>query len=152
MGELRKVCAEPTCPVHHLRSRPQKGADDLKWKAEQEKQRREPAVADATGLRVLAAVSAAVPVRLMKRDLLFILERLVSVLDQNRLEMLARQYGVRQKRDNGGIGKTLAAYIRSADEGRISRLLVETTIVLVASRTNAATVLRDAGLRPMHRQ
>lgn len=47
-----------------------------------------------TGLRVLAVVSAAVPVRLMKRDLLFILEKLVSVMDENRVEMLARQHGI----------------------------------------------------------
>jgi ParB family chromosome partitioning protein len=39
-------------------------------------------------------VCAAVPVRLMKRDLLFILEKLVSVMDENRVEMLARQYGI----------------------------------------------------------
>jgi ParB family transcriptional regulator, chromosome partitioning protein len=143
-GELRKVCTEPTCPVHRPKSRSQTVADDAKWKAEHEKQRREQAIANATGLRVLAAVSAAVPVRLMKRDLLFILERLVNVLDENRLEMLARQHGIRQKRDDGGIGKTLAAYIRRADEGTLSRLLVETTILLAASRTNAPTVLRDA--------
>jgi ParB family chromosome partitioning protein len=49
-----------------------------KWKAEQEKQRREHAIANTTGLRVLAAVSAAVPVRLMKRDLIFIVEKLVA--------------------------------------------------------------------------
>jgi hypothetical protein len=30
------------------------------------------------------------------------------------------------------------------DEGALSRLLIETTILLAASRTNAATVLRDA--------
>jgi ParB family chromosome partitioning protein len=143
-GELRKVCTEPTCPGHHPKQRPQRIADDTKWKAEQEKQRREQAIANVTGLRVLAAVSVAVPVRLMKRDLLFILERLVSVLDENRLEMLARQHGIRQKRDDGGIGKTLAAYIRRADEGTLSRLLVDTTILLAASRANAATVLRDA--------
>jgi ParB family transcriptional regulator, chromosome partitioning protein len=143
-GELRKICTEPTCPVHHPKPRSQKVADDAKWKAEQEKQRREQAIANVTGLRVLAAVSAAVPVRLMKRDLLFVLERLVNVLDENRLEMLARQHGIRQKRDDGGIGKTLAAYIRRADEGTLSRLLVETTILVAVSRTNAATVLRDA--------
>jgi ParB family chromosome partitioning protein len=62
-GELRKVCAEPTCPVHHPKQRPQKVADDPKWKAEQEKQRREQAIANATGIRTLAAITAAVPVR-----------------------------------------------------------------------------------------
>jgi ParB family chromosome partitioning protein len=51
---------------------------------------------------------------------------------------------IRQKRDDGGIGKTLSAYIRRADGGTLSRLLVETSILLVASRSNPATVLRDA--------
>lgn len=43
-----------------------------------------------------------------------------------------------------GTFKVFAAYLRRADEGRFSRLLVETSILLAASRTNAATVLRDA--------
>ena len=43
-----------------------------------------------------------------------------------------------------GTFKTLAAYIRRADEGTLSRLLVETSILLAASRSNAAAVLRDA--------
>jgi ParB family chromosome partitioning protein len=98
--------------------------NDEKWKAEQEKQRKEQAIANTTGLRVLSAVSAAVPVRLMKRDLLFILEKLVSVMDENRVEMLARQHGIRQKRDDGGVGKTLTAFIRRADESTLSRLVV----------------------------
>ncbi len=143
-GELRKVCTEANCPVHHPKPRPQKVAEEAQWKAEQEKQRRDQAIANATGLRVLAAVSAAVPVRLMKRDLLFILEKLVGTLDENRVEMLARQHGIRQKRDDGGMSKTVSAFIRRADEGTLSRLLVETTILLAASRANAATVLRDA--------
>lgn len=143
-GQLRKVCAEPACPVHHPKPRPQKIEDDAKWKAEQEKKRWEQAIANVTGLRVLAAISAAVPVRLMKRDLLFILEKLVTLLDEHRLEVLARQHGIRQRRDDGGIGKTLIAYLRRSEEGTLSRLLVETTIMLAASRTNPATVLRDA--------
>ncbi len=65
-------------------------------------------------------------------------------MEEQRLEMLARQHGIRQKRDDGGVGKTLAAFIRRADEGTLSRLLVESAILLAASRTNAAAVLRDA--------
>ena len=89
-------------------------------------------------------MSAAVPVRLLKRDLLFILEKLVSVLDENRLEMLARQHGIRQKRDDGGMAKTFAAFLRRADEGTLSRLLVESSILMAATRGNPATVLKDA--------
>ncbi len=143
-GALRKVCADADCPIHHPKKKPQQTRDYASFKAEEEKRRREQAIAHATSLRVLAAVSAAVPVRLMKRDLLFILEKLVSLMEGNRLEMLARQHGIRQKRDDGGVAKTLAAFIRRADEGTLSRLLVESSILLAASRGNATTILRDA--------
>jgi len=142
VGTVHKVCANPSCAVHH----PKQPASrkDEKWKAEQEKQRKEQAIANATGLRVLTAVSAAIPVRLTKRDLLFVVEKLTSLMDENRLAMLARQHGIRQKREDGGIGKTLTAYLRRADEGTLSRLIVETAILLAASRTNATSALRDA--------
>jgi hypothetical protein len=32
---------------------------------------------------------------------------------------------IRQKRDDGGVKKTLTAFVRRADEGTLSRLLVE---------------------------
>ncbi len=142
VGTIHKVCANPTCPIHHPKQPTSRNDDN--HKAEQEKQRKEQAIANATGLRVLAAVSAAVPVRLLKRDLLFILERLVSVMDENRVEMLARQHGIRQKRDDGGIGKTLTTFVRRADEGTLSRLMVEASILLASSRGNPATVLKEA--------
>jgi ParB family transcriptional regulator, chromosome partitioning protein len=142
VGTIHKVCANPSCAVHHPKQ-PASRNDD-KWRAEQEKRRKEEAVANATGLRVLAAVSAAVPVRLMKRDLLFILEKLVSLMDERRVETLARQHGIRQKRDDGGTAKAFAVFLRHADEGTLSRLMVETAILLAASKANPATVLRDA--------
>ena len=142
VGTIHTVCANPSCPVHHPKQLTSR--NDEKWKAEQEKQRKEQAVANATGLRVLAAIGAAVPVRLMKRDLLFILEKLVSLMDENRMETLARQHGIRQKRDDGGIAKTFAAFLRRADEGTLSRLLVESSILLAATRGNLPAILKDA--------
>ena len=142
VGTIHKVCANPSCSVHHPT---QTGSrNDEKWKAEQEKQRKEQAIANATGLRVLAAIGSAVPVRLMKRDLLFVIERLVSTMEENRMEMLVRQHGIRIKRDDGGIAKTVAAFVRRADEGTLSRLLVESSILLATSRGNSTNVLRDA--------
>jgi len=142
VGTIHKVCANPSCPVHHPKQ--QTNRDDQKWKAEQEKQRKEQAIANATGLRILAAIGSAVPVRLLKRDLLFILEKLTSVMDESRVETLARQHGIRQKRDDGGLKQTLAAFFRRADEGTLSRLLVEACILLAASRGNPSTVLKEA--------
>ena len=65
-------------------------------------------------------------------------------MDENRVEMLARQHGIRQKRDDGGIAKTFSAFLRRADEGTLSRLLVESSILLAASRGNAAAILKEA--------
>ena len=141
-GEIRKVCPEPTCPVHHPKK--QSSADDTKWKAEQEKQRKEAAIANTTGIRILAAITAAVPVRLMKRDLLFVVERLASLLDENRLAVVARQHGIKKAKDNDSIGKLFAAYLRRAEESALGGLLVEITILHTVIRQSATQVLRDA--------
>lgn len=36
----------------------------------------------------------------------------MSLMDESRIEALARQHGIRQNRDDGGIQKTLAAFLR----------------------------------------
>jgi ParB family chromosome partitioning protein len=141
-GELRKVCSNPACTIHHPAK--QTSRVDGKWKAEQEQRRREEAIANATGLRVLAAISAAVPVRLMKRDLLFMVERVALLLDQNRLTVLARQHGIKKAKDNDSIEKLFVAYLHRTDDSGLGRLLVEGTILLSASRNDASQVLRDA--------
>ena len=143
-GEIRKVCANSDCPVHHPKKQRRQVEANAAMKAEEEKRRREEATAQATGLRVLAAIGAAVPVRLMKRDLLFVAERLANLLDENRLAILARQHGIRQKRDDGGVAKTFVALLRRADESTLGRAVVESAILLAASRGNAAQALRDA--------
>jgi ParB family transcriptional regulator, chromosome partitioning protein len=141
-GELRKVCSNPVCSVHH----PQKESnrDDGKWKAEQENRRREETIANAIGIRVLAAVSAAVPIRLLKRDLQFLVDQIDSLLDEKRLHTWARKHGIRKDRETDAIVKLFASFVRRTDEGTLSRLLVESTILLAASRPNPRVVLRDA--------
>lgn len=144
VGTIHKVCANPGCPVHHPKRQISAGANDAQYKAVQEKRRREEAIANATGLRVLSAIGAAVPVRLMKRDLLFVAERLANLLDKNRLTMLARQHRIRLKRDDGGVAKAFVAFLRRADEGALGRAVVVSIILLTASRGNASQILRDA--------
>ena len=141
-GELRKVCSNLACPIHHPAK--QTTRDDGKWKAEQEQRRREEAIANTTGIRVLSAVAAAVPVRLLKRDLQFLLNQIAPLLDEGRLQILGRQHGIRKDRETDAIGKLFAAFVRRSDEGTLGRLLVESTVLLAAARTNAAAVLREA--------
>jgi ParB family chromosome partitioning protein len=117
---------------------------DASFKAEQEKQRKEEALANAIGLRVLSSVVAAVPVRLMKRDLLFITEHLLRLLDERTLAILARSRGIRPA---GGepIGKLLNAFIQKADESTLGRLLVEAVILLSSrSQSDAGKALKTA--------
>jgi ParB family chromosome partitioning protein len=144
IGTTHKICANPACPVHHPKKANSASTNDAAFKAEQEKRRREEAIANATGLRVLSAISAAVPVRLMKRDLLFLAERMVNLLDENRAAILAKQYGIKKTKENESIGKLFTAFLRRADENTLGRAVVEAVVLLTASRGNASHVLRDA--------
>ena len=143
-GELRTICANPECPIHHARK--QKPATDAAFKAEQEKRRREEAIAQATGLRVLKATSDAVPVRLMKRDLLFVAERLAAVLDERRLAVIFRLHGIGKANGAGDApAKLLASFLRKADESTIGRVLVAITVLQSAHSPNeSAKALREA--------
>jgi ParB family chromosome partitioning protein len=143
-GELRKVCANPDCPVHHPKKQQRRADPDAAIKAAQEKQRREEAIANTTGVRVLAAIADAVPVRLMKRDLLFVVERLAGLVEERRLEFVARQRGIKREKDSDSIAKLFAAYLRRAEESVLGSVLVELTILLTAARQQTTRVLNEA--------
>jgi ParB family chromosome partitioning protein len=144
IGTIHKVCANPDCPIHHARK--ERPATDAVFKAEQEKSRREEAIAQATGLRVLKATSDAVPVRLMKRDLLFVTERLAAALDERRLAIIFRLHGIGKTNGNGEApAKLLASFLRKADESTLGRVLVAITVLQTAHSSNeSAKTLREA--------
>jgi ParB family chromosome partitioning protein len=144
IGTIHKVCKNPDCPIHHPKKVNGASANDAQFKAEQEKRRREEAIANATGLRVLYAIGTAVPVRLMKRDLLFVAERMVNLLDENRAAILAKQHGIKKTKENESVGKLFLAFLRRAEESTLGRAVVEAAVLLTASRGNASHVLRDA--------
>ena len=143
-GELRHICANPDCPIHHARK--QRPANDAAFKAEQEKRRREEAIAQATSLRVLKAIGDAVPVRLMKRDLLFTAERLAATLDERRIAILLRLHSVgKANGTTDAPAKLFASFLRKADEGTLCRVLVEVAVLQSAhSPTDAAKALHDS--------
>jgi len=144
IGTIHKVCANPDCPIHHASK--QRPATDAAFKAEQEKRRREEAIAQATGLRVLKATSDAVPVRLMKRDLLFVTERLAAALDERRLAVIFRLHGIGKASTAGDApAKLLAAFLRKTDESTLGRVLVAITVLQMAHSSNeSAKALREA--------
>lgn len=116
-------------------------------KAEQEKRRREEALAQATGLRVLSAIVEAVPVCLMKRDVLFVVERLATMLNERRLAIVLWQHGIGKAKGTPKHtpAKLLAAFVRKADESSLGHLLVEIFILHSAnSVNNSGKVLKEA--------
>jgi ParB family chromosome partitioning protein len=143
-GELRKVCANPDCPVHHPKKQQRRANNDAATKAAEEKERREEAIANTTGIRVLAAIADAVPVRLMKRDLVFVTDRLAGLVDERRLEIVARQHGIKREKDSDSIGKLFSAYLRRAEESILGSVLVELAILLTTARQQTAQVLNEA--------
>ena len=80
----------------------------------------------------------------MKRDLLFLAERMVNLLDEYRAATLAKQHGIKKTKENDSIGKLFAAFLRRADESTLGRAVVEAVVLLTDSRGNASHVLRDA--------
>jgi ParB family transcriptional regulator, chromosome partitioning protein len=80
----------------------------------------------------------------MKRDLAFIVESLLPVMDEPRLAMIARNRGIRSK-ENEPVGRLLAAVLRKADESELGRALVEIVILLSArSQSDSGKVFRTA--------
>ena len=142
-GELRKVCAHADCPVHHPKK--QGNAGDAKWKAEQERQRKQEAIARSTGLRVLGAIGDAVPVRLLKRELLFIALQMTAKLDLQCMEVLAKLHHLTAQKDKEPLSKTVVAFLRRSGESMLGRLLVEMAVLLSADSAQAGSkVLAEA--------
>jgi ParB family chromosome partitioning protein len=97
-----------------------------------------------TGVRVLKTIIAAVPVRLMKKDFLFVSEQMLPLLDDKRQEMVARNRGIRAK-EGESADKLLSAFLRKAEEGIIGKLIAETVILLSASKqSDGGKILRAA--------
>jgi ParB family chromosome partitioning protein len=94
---------------------------------------------------VLKAIGDAVPVRLMKRDLLFLAQRLTAMLDERRLAVLIRQHGIGKPKDGEAPAKLLAAFLPKAEESTLGRILVGSVILLsMHNQTDTAKILRDA--------
>jgi ParB family chromosome partitioning protein len=82
----------------------------------------------------------------MKRDLLFVVERLAAMLDERRVAIVLRQHGIGKAKGPADTpAKLLAAFIRKAEESILGRLLVEIVILHAASAMNdSGKLLKEA--------
>ncbi len=73
----------------------------------------------------------------MKRDLLFVAERLAAVLDERRLAIIFRHHGIGKANGAGEApAKLLASFLRKAEESTLGRILVAITILQSAHNPN----------------
>jgi ParB family chromosome partitioning protein len=61
----------------------------------------------------------------MKRDLLFVVERLTTMLDERRLVILARQHGLGKQKNGESLAKLVSAFLPKAEESTLGRLMLE---------------------------
>jgi ParB family chromosome partitioning protein len=123
----------------------EKAPNDLSKHIEQECRQRELAIARMSGMKVLEAISASVPGKIMAHDLVFLSELLISGLDLRHLKVLIRLHGIKTTRDAATPPKMLANSIQKMEESELMRLLVECAILIAArTETMTAMVLQDA--------
>jgi ParB family chromosome partitioning protein len=66
-------------------------------------------------------------------------------LEERRIEVLARNRGIKKAQASDSIGKLMNAYVRKAEEGELGQLLVETVILHAArTQTEIGKALKDA--------
>lgn len=85
------------------------------------------------------------PVRLMRRDLLFLAQTMTAMLDEQKAAILVRDHGTGKSKESQSPAKLLTAFLPKAEEGKLGCILIETAILLsMRSSADAAPVLREA--------
>ena len=80
----------------------------------------------------------------MKRDLLFIVESLLPLLDERSVALVARSLSIRAKQGES-TGKLLTPFLRKADESALGKLMVRVVILLSAkTQPDGGKILRAA--------
>ena len=119
----------------------------IKTDTRTDQQRQEDELANAIGLRALSAITSAVPPRLTRRDLLFIVERLLMLCDEGRAAVIAHNRGLQRAHSAESFRQCLLRYARTARKSELGQLLIEVVILHFAALQNeTGTAFRDAVL------
>jgi ParB family transcriptional regulator, chromosome partitioning protein len=138
-GQLVKVCADPTCRVHHPNTPSPQQVE--RERAEERKRIEKEKLAITIRHRILATVLQRVSAPLKKADLLAVAHYLIGHLSYSQVPALAKRHKVEEKKGSAGPQKTLLKQLISYDESELCRLLLE--IGLLDSAYQRSTVNRD---------
>ena len=138
-GELVKVCADPSCRVHHPDTpSPEQVA---KERSEERKRIEKEKLAITTRHRVLATILQRVSAPLKKADLLAVAHYLIGHLSYSQVPALAKRHKLEAKKDSTSAQELLAKRVSSYDECELCKLLLE--IGLLDSAYQRPTASRD---------
>ena len=131
-GQIVKVCADPNCKIHHGdRPSPQQLLRDR----QQERKRIEKEkIAITARHRILAAILERVSVPLKKADLLTIAQHVLASVPYNRLPLVAKRHKLEIEKSSASPIELLAKHVSRYDEGGLSRLLLEISLLESAYR------------------
>jgi ParB family chromosome partitioning protein len=144
IGTIHKVCANPELPNPPRQQATARDGRGIQGRAGEAPPRRGHRPGDRPSRP--ESNQRCGPVRLMKRDLLFVTERLAAALDERRLAIIFRLHGIGKANGNGEApAKLLASFLRKADESTLGRVLVAITVLQSAHSPNeSAKALREA--------
>ena len=147
-GQLVKVCADPTCRVHHPNApSPQQVEQE---RAEERKRIEREKLAITTRHRVLAAILQRVSAPLKKADLLAVAHYLIGHLSYSQVPALAKRHKVEAKKDSASAQEVLAKQVGTFDESELCKLLLEISLLDAAYQrftTKRDDLLVDAANR-----
>ena len=147
-GQVVKVCADPTCRVHHPNTpSPQQVERD---RAEERKRIEKEKLTITTRHRVLVTILQRVSTPLKKADLLAVAHYLIGHLSYSQLPTLAKRHKVEAKKDSASAQELLAKQVSKYDDAELCKLLLEISLLDSAyqrSTTSCDDVLIDAAKR-----
>jgi ParB family chromosome partitioning protein len=147
-GQVVKVCADPTCRVHHPNTpSPQQFERE---RAEERKRIEKEKLAITTRHRILATILQRVSAPLKKADLLAVAHYLIGHLSYSQVPALAKRHKVEAKKDSTSAQELLAEQVGTYDEAGLCKLLLEISLLDSAYQRSSASsddILMDAAKR-----
>jgi ParB family chromosome partitioning protein len=136
-GQVVKVCADPTCRVHHPNTPSPQQVE--RERTEERKRIEKEKLAITTRHRILATVLQRVSVPLKKADLLAIAHYVVGHLSYSQVPSLAKRHKVEAKKDSASAQELLVKQVSTYDESELCKLLLEISLLDSAYQRSSTT-------------
>src|SRR6202158_3398360 len=147
-GQVVKVCADPTCRVHHPNTPSPQQVE--RERAEERKRIEKEKLAITTRHHVLATILQRVSAPLKKADLLAVAHYLIRHLSYSQVPALVKRHKVEAKKDSESAQELLGKQVGTYDDAELCKLLLEISLLDSAYQRSTASrddVLMDAAKR-----